>query len=124
MPQRPKRPCRAPLCGKTTREPHGYCEQHAHLQTGWQRHQQGKSSSQRGYGARWRKLRAAVMERDKWLCQACQRQGRATPAYAVDHIVNKAEGGDDSPGNLEALCRPCHQQKTQQEATRAQQGDT
>lgn len=121
MPQRPAKPCRAPLCRALTRERHGYCEEHAHLNTGWERHQKGKTASQRGYGSRWRKLRQAVMERDRWLCQACKRRGRVTPAAMVDHIVPKAEGGGDSPENLEALCRPCHQDKTQQEARRGRQ---
>ncbi|WP_202802770.1 HNH endonuclease signature motif containing protein [Halomonas smyrnensis] len=58
------------------------------------------------------------MARDRWLCQACRRRGRVTPADVVDHIVNKAEGGSDSPDNLEALCRLCHKAKTQQEAQR------
>lgn len=123
MPQRPSRPCRAKLCNKTTRERHGYCEEHAHLHSGWERHHRGKSSTKRGYGGRWRKLRDQVMRRDKWLCQECLRQGRATPAHAVDHIVNKAEGGSDSPDNLQALCRTCHQAKTQQEAARARPMD-
>lgn len=121
MARRPSSPCRAKLCRSLTRERHGYCEAHEHLARGWQRHQQGKSSSQRGYGSQWRKLRMLVMERDKWLCQPCLQQGRPTPAYAVDHIVNKAEGGTDSPSNLQAICRPCHQAKTQQEASQARQ---
>jgi len=124
MPQRPPRPCRAPGCPAKTTERHGYCAQHQDQASGWQRHHQGKSSSQRGYGSRWRKLRAMVMERDRWLCQPCQEQGIATPAHAVDHITPKAQGGDDSPGNLRAICRACHQAKTQQEASLARHGDT
>lgn len=121
MPQRTATPCRAKLCKSLTRERHGYCEEHAHLAQGWERHQQGKSSAQRGYGGRWRKLRNLVMQRDKWLCQPCSRQGRAAPAHAVDHIIPKAEGGTDSPSNLQAICRACHKAKTQQEATQARQ---
>ncbi|RTR01950.1 HNH endonuclease [Halomonas nitroreducens] len=121
MPQRPAQPCRERLCRQLTRERHGYCKEHERLQTGWARHQESKSASQRGYGSRWRKLRQLVMERDRWLCQACRRKGRATPAAVVDHIVNKAEGGSDSPDNLEALCRLCHKAKTQQEAQRGRE---
>jgi 5-methylcytosine-specific restriction protein A len=35
-----------------------------------------------------------------------------TAANQVDHIVPKAKGGTDHEGNLEALCRPCHETKT------------
>lgn len=122
MPARSPRPCRAALCPKKTTERHGYCEAHKDQARGWERHQRGRTAHQQGYGSRWRKLRALIMERDKWLCQACKRQGRASPAYAVDHIVNRAEGGDDSPENLEAICRSCHQRKTQEEASRARLG--
>mgnify|MGYP003875243817 CR=1 FL=1 len=121
MPARSPRPCRAPLCPKKTTERHGYCPEHEHLHSGWQRHHQGKSSTERGYGGRWRKLRALVMNRDQWLCQPCKRSGRAAPAAMVDHIVNKAEGGTDNADNLEAICRSCHQTKTQQEAARGRQ---
>jgi 5-methylcytosine-specific restriction protein A len=66
-------------------------------------------------------LRSLVLERDRYLCQACQRQGKATPATEVDHIVPEAEGGTSVPSNLEAVCGPCHKAKTQQEAIRARQ---
>ena len=42
------------------------------------------------------------------LSQACKLAGRITPARDVDHVINKAAGGTDDPGNLQALCKPCH----------------
>jgi 5-methylcytosine-specific restriction protein A len=74
------------------------------------------SSSARGYGSAWQKLRREILERDRGLCQPCQRSGRVTLAREVDHIVNKARGGTDDPGNLQAICRVCHQQKTARES--------
>ncbi|WP_151444282.1 HNH endonuclease [Halomonas lysinitropha] len=124
MPGKPPRPCRAPMCSGKTTERQGYCEEHVHLATGWQRTQQGKNSTERGYGGHWRKLRRVVMQRDGGLCQPCRQAGRITSASAVDHIVPKGEGGTDSHDNLQAICSPCHKAKTQQEATRARQGDT
>lgn len=56
------------------------------------------------------------MRRDQWLCQICARSGRTTKAIEVDHIVNKAVGGDDSSKNLQAVCTPCHREKTAQES--------
>lgn len=60
------------------------------------------------------------MTRDAWLCQPCQREGRVTPATECDHIQPKAEGGKDTLDNVQAICSPCHQAKTEAEAARAQ----
>jgi predicted kinase len=79
----------------------------------------GKGSRhERGYGAAWDRLRKQVLERDRWLCQACLRNGQITALgvrardHAVDHVVPKAYGGTDDPENLEALCRDCHKSKS------------
>lgn len=44
------------------------------------------------------------------------REGRLTPFAAVDHITPKAKGGTDADDNLEAICGPCHDAKSMQEA--------
>ncbi|MDV6299965.1 HNH endonuclease signature motif containing protein [Dietzia maris] len=36
----------------------------------------------------------------------------------ADHIIPWFEGGTDDLDNLQAACPPCHQAKTQAEATR------
>lgn len=82
-----------------------------------------KSRHERGYGAAWVKLRTRIMERDCGLCQVCRKTGRVAPAYAVDHIVSKAnatrlgwtEEQIDDESNLQAICRPCHDEKTEVE---------
>jgi 5-methylcytosine-specific restriction protein A len=81
--------------------------------SGWHK----TSRHARGYGSRWVKLRAIIMQRDQYLCQPCLRTGRPTPATAVDHITAKAAGGTDDPSNLECVCDRCHKAKTQAEAT-------
>ena len=78
------------------------------------------TSTERGYGTRWRKLRTIAMRRDHWLCQPCRRAGKVTPATECDHITPKAKGGTDSLNNLQAICAPCHKEKTQAEAAEAQ----
>lgn len=60
------------------------------------------------------------MDRDDWLCQPCQRKGRITPATEVDHITPKSRGGTDDLGQLQAICRECHQAKTETESAEAQ----
>lgn len=77
---------------------------------------------QRGYGTAWDKLRRLVLKRDAGLCQPCSRDGVVTSANIVDHIVPRAQGGDDDPGNLQVICRSCHTRKTAGEAKVGRQG--
>ena len=64
------------------------------------------SAHARGYGARWRKMRADFLENNPF-CARCDNY-----AYHVDHIVPKSNGGRDTPQNLQALCASCHGKKT------------
>lgn len=75
-----------------------------------------KTTTQRGYGYRWQKLRKVILKRDGFLCQVCKSAGKYTPADEVDHIVPKASGGSDDPDNLRAICKPCHSIKTAKES--------
>jgi len=72
-----------------------------------------KSRHTRGYGAAWVRLRAVILDRDLHLCQPCKRNRRVTPATQVDHVKPKAKGGTDDPDNLQAICAPCHESKTE-----------
>lgn len=76
------------------------------------------SRHERGYGYEWTKRREQVMQRDMYLCQPCQRQGRTTPAREVDHITPKAQDGADDYENLQAICTDCHKVKTRAEKSR------
>jgi 5-methylcytosine-specific restriction endonuclease McrA len=70
----------------------------------------GRSSTERGYGADWRRVRAAVLAAEPTcrLCGQCQ-------ATEVDHI-QKFHGVADplrlAPHNLRPLCTPCHRSRT------------
>jgi 5-methylcytosine-specific restriction enzyme A len=111
MPMAPKRPCSARLCPRlvSASEP---CPEHGRRP--WNHDRQ--SSSARGYGARWRKLRAFVLRRDDYLCQSCRRAGRLALATSVDHVVAKASGGGDDPSNLTSLCPSCRADKDARDA--------
>lgn len=88
-------------------------------------HHDKRSSSARGYGAAWRKLRLLILQRDSYLCQCedCRRLGLVKLASHVDHIVSKAEWertrgtleGVDNPENLRALHADCHARKSIEE---------
>lgn len=113
MPAAAPRPCPAPGCGKLLRLG-TQCPDHPR---NWGKQDKKRGNRhERGYGNDWVKLRAQVMLRDKGLCQRCLGLSRYTQATEVDHIVPKASGGTDAPGNLQALCRPCHASKTAQES--------
>ena len=113
----PKTPCRAIGCpALVNRADKGFCDKHANHRYGWHKRQQGKTTTERGYGQTWRKLRQQVMERDGYLYQVCKRQGKLTEAQAVDHVINKAQGGTDELTNLQAICHQCHKIKTQSES--------
>lgn len=70
------------------------------------------SRQSRGYGQQWVRLRARILERDNHLCRPCLAAGRVTAANQVDHIKPKAQGGNDADDNLQAICKPCHDDKT------------
>ena len=83
---------------------------------GWSDARRG-SSTDRGYGWAWDKLRRQVLRRDAGLCQPCMRRGHVTPnCRTVDHIVNKARGGGDNESNCQTICEPCHKAKTAAES--------
>lgn len=112
MPSRPAHHC--PRCT----EPHG--SECPKRKSGWQGNEERRGSRHaRGYGNAWDKLRIRILTRDKYLCQACIRQGRSTVASQVDHIKPKSQGGTDDPGNLAAICHPCHKVKTARESSTA-----
>ena len=89
----------------------GYCDEHAAQRGGWSRRRTG-STTERGYGHAWQKLRKEVLQRDGYLCVTCSESGRHVPATDVDHILNKASGGTDALSNLQSLCKKCHRTKT------------
>ena len=69
------------------------------------------SACKRGYGRRWRRLRAAYLGRNPF-CVHCEARGLLVGATDVDHILAKRKGGTDHKTNLQALCHACHARKT------------
>jgi 5-methylcytosine-specific restriction endonuclease McrA len=55
----------------------------------------------------WCEIRAQVLARAQWVCQAC----RVRTRMEVHHVVKRAQGGSDFDlDRLVALCAPCHAQ--------------
>jgi 5-methylcytosine-specific restriction endonuclease McrA len=67
------------------------------------------SSTERGYGSRWRKARATYLTKHP-LCTMCEAQGRVTAATVVDHIIPHKKDWTlfwDS-ANWQPLCKQHH----------------
>ncbi len=71
-----------------------------------------RTTTSRGYGYQWQRLRKQILVRDSYLCQPCRRRGVLRQATEVDHIKPKAQGGQDNEENLQSICKACHQSKT------------
>jgi 5-methylcytosine-specific restriction protein A len=93
MPRKAFRYCIEPGCPQIVRDA-PRCEAHT------------KTTAQRGYGAKWRVLRAGFLRRSP-KCEQCG--ARATE---VDHMTPLAKGGTNHHRNLRALCKACHSRKT------------
>lgn len=78
----------------------------------------GRSSTARGYGADWRRVREAVLAEEP-LCRRCAEAGRTAAATEVDHI-ERFHGVHDPARldrrNLRPLCTPCHRTVTAEAA--------
>jgi 5-methylcytosine-specific restriction protein A len=77
------------------------------------RHEGRPNSHRRGYGGKaWEALRLECFKRDNWQCRACPRICGNRKEAHCDHIVPKAQGGQDRLDNLQTLCSKCHREKT------------
>lgn len=113
MPNRAKRGCSYPGCTALVATG-SRCPAHQR-QANQQRNQQiddnRGTSAQRGYDARWRKIRLMHL-RAHPLCIECTAQGLTVAATDVDHITPLAQGGTHASDNLQSLCHSCHSKKT------------
>lgn len=107
MPQRAPTACKRPGCRGLVRA--GVCSVCGPLRrAAASEHDERRGSSrQRGYDARWDRLRTAHLAGEP-LCRMC-----GLPAVLVDHIIPIRDGGERlDENNLQSLCRRCHDVKT------------
>lgn len=65
----------------------------------------------KGSDTRWRTFRAAILERDRWLC-TLRLSCCTTVATQVHHIHPLSRGGSKyDPSNVTASCRACNLQQ-------------
>lgn len=64
-------------------------------------------------------MQQACFKRDRWTCTDCGFVGKRNAGELnADHIVPRAEGGEDHLDNLTTRCVPCHGVKTRRESVR------
>lgn len=113
MPRRIQTPCRYPGCRSVS--DHIYCSQHQRTAEHELVRIRG-TSAERGYDARHRKWRRAVLVRHP-LCQMCLKKGKTITATVADHIIplnprDPASGNWSVEENGQGLCHACHNRKT------------
>jgi len=102
MPHRPGRPCSEPGCPNLVHA-RGMSRCPEHQREYERRIDEARGTpAQRGYDARWRKVREAFL-RDHPYCELC-----GNKAEIAHHKKRRREGGSDHPSNLQALCKSCH----------------
>lgn len=118
MPTAPSRPCAQPGCPEVAAPHSSRCTTHAQAVRAAVDARRG-SSSERGYGTAWQRLRRWFLKRHPLCVDPFGAHGAwPQPATDVDHIVPRARGGTDDESNLQALCHECHSRKTALEDSR------
>jgi len=82
-----------------------YCEDHLKLA----QHRERGSFRERGYTARWDKIRALKVRKNP-LCEPCLEDNRVQATQIVHHILSVVDRPDliFSTDNLQSVCRACH----------------
>ena len=111
MPHKPKVPCKHPGCPELVPSGQKYCPEHKKLHP-----EEIRSATARGYNSRWRKESKQFLRLHP-LCAECFRNGKATPATVVNHIIPH-RGAQElfwDRSNWQPLCKRCHDHKTMTE---------
>lgn len=105
-------PCNAFGCREVVRG--RYCERHAREHKKRMRARMRfprESSTARGYGAAWRRIRAVKLTHDPFCEYRTHCPGDI--ATEVDHVDGNNRNNDF--GNLKSTCKRCHTEKTNRE---------
>jgi 5-methylcytosine-specific restriction enzyme A len=107
MPVRPALPCRHPGCPALV-QGGGYCPSHKRPPRAKRERGPDKprgTTAERGYGADWRRVRAAYLASVRGRCERCGQD-----ADTVHHKLEVERYPELrlDPYNLEAVCKRCH----------------
>lgn len=112
MPRKVDAICREPGCDALVQNKERRCSRH--LDTQWRRY---TPTVERTSGRTLQRQRRMLFKKHP-LCVKCDAEGRTTAAEIRDHIIPLTEGGLDVESNTQALCKACHDLKSQEEAKR------
>lgn len=112
MPSAAPRPCSHPGCGVLVRDGTGRCPKHP--KQSWVKK---PTAAKRITGRRLQELRKELFAREP-LCRPCSLLGLVVLATMRDHITPLEEGGQDGEGNVQPICKPCHDAKSEAERAR------
>jgi 5-methylcytosine-specific restriction protein A len=111
MPRKASRGCLQPGCPELAPSGSSYCPSHQ-AQQNLQYDRARGSPAARGYGARWRRLRAYHLRRHPTCTDPFRVHETLVLATDVDHILPRRQGGTDEEENLQSLCHTCHSRKS------------
>ena len=111
MPYKPKKPCQHPGCPELAVPRKNYCPRHGDLfarSAPAPKKDERESSSKRGYGRLWTKIRLMYLRRNPM----CSEKGCNKLAKEVDHKKALSAGGTNNFSNLQGFCKRHHSIKT------------
>ena len=106
----PLKACNVPGCVERHNNRSGLCDLHeAEKLKAYAKDYDDRrgSSSKRGYGSRWQRIRAAALRRCPLCIECLRKEGRAEQAKVVHHI--DGDQFNNKNNNLMCLCRECHE---------------
>ncbi len=107
MPVRSFRPCSYPGCHELVSNG-SRCALHAQVSD-----RARGTSTQRGYGYHWRKIRDNFLAKNPWCIDPFgDHPSQRVAAHQVDHVIPRSNGGTNDESNLQSLCDHCHDKKT------------
>lgn len=111
MPYKFSHPCFVKNCFRLARPGEQFCEEHRKQFDRDYNKKQRLEGKSRDYwsSSEWRKIRKIQLKKHP-VCVICGER-----AEEVDHIISVRRGGNNSPDNLQSLCKTCHSRKTAKE---------
>jgi 5-methylcytosine-specific restriction protein A len=109
MPRAPLKPCPKAGCPSLISRKERYCPTHTRVEDLAYDATRGTAAS-RGYDARHRAWRKAILARDPF-CKIGMKCGGSAQSTVADHITPLRQGGGWGTENGQGCCEPCHNWK-------------
>ena len=106
MPRKPRTPCPIPGCPELTTG--GRCAAHEK-----QAARQRETTAERGYAARWQRIRRRYLYAHPW-CVLCARAATVADHFPLSRreLITRGVSDPDASEHLRPLCTNCHNRET------------